>query len=104
MSPAASRGGIRLRCIQVINVATRPLADMKTNNQRLGRTICDSNTGNGYYTEGSAKLLRALQELESPMLQKTIPPNRHVRTLINITASDESDVVRDRAQGTLDPL
>jgi hypothetical protein len=104
MSPAASRVGIRSRCIQVINVATLRLADMKTNNQRLGLTTCDSNTGNGYYTEGNVKLLRALQELESLMLQKTIPANRPVRTMINITASDESDVGRDRAQGTLDPL
>jgi hypothetical protein len=54
------------------------------------------------YTEGNVKILRSLLRLDSSMLYKEIQANRLVKPLLNVTAGDESEVVRDSTQRTLD--
>jgi hypothetical protein len=104
---AASRGGTLLGHVRIVTVATLRVSDTDISSryeddQRLGLAICDSSTGKGRHTEGNVKILRSLLRLDSPMICKKMQANRLVRTLLKVTAGDESEVVRDRAQRTLD--
>jgi hypothetical protein len=54
------------------------------------------------HIEGNVEILRSLLRLDSPMIYKKIQANRLVRTLLNVTAGDELEVVRDREKRTLD--
>jgi hypothetical protein len=71
-------------------------------NQRPGLPVFDLSAGKDQVHRRECQHSAPLLRLDSPMRYKRIQAHRLIRTLLNVTAGDESGVVRDRTKRTLD--